>query len=253
MTDKDSQYIDDLWIAWKKYGDSEVANQLIAHYMYLVQYHVDRIIINLPDSVERNELKSLGLIGLYDSLHKFEPERKLKFDTYATIRVRGAIIDGLRKEDWLPRTLREQTKLIEKTMETLEQQLNRRPTASDIANQLDMERTEVESIINHALFSNVISVDQTIRNTESEDNMTIRDTIIDGNLMEPEQELIHNELKGQLVTSIQKLNENEQLVINLFYVEELSLTEIGVILELTTSRISQIHKQAIFKLKDILQ
>ncbi|HLR42407.1 MAG TPA: FliA/WhiG family RNA polymerase sigma factor [Pseudogracilibacillus sp.] len=253
MTEKDSQYIDDLWMEWKKHGDSEVANQLIAHYMYIVQYHVDRIIINLPDSVERNELKSLGLIGLYDSIHKFEPERKLKFDTYATIRVRGAIIDGLRKEDWLPRTLREQTKLIEKTTETLEQELNRTPTASEIAIALDMEREEVESIINHALFSNVISVDQAIKNTESDDNMTISDTIIDEDLMEPEQELVHNELKERLVESIQKLNKNEQLVINLFYVEELSLTEIGEILELTTSRISQIHKQAIFKLKDILQ
>lgn len=253
MAEKDSQYIENLWIEWKKQGKSETANQLIEHYMYLVQYHVDRMIVNLPDSVERDELRSLGMMGLYDSIHKFEPERKLKFDTYATIRIRGAIIDGLRKEDWLPRTLREQTKLIEKTIEVLEQELNRTPTSSEIAEQVNLDYREVEAIMNHALFSNVISVDQSLKGSETDENTTISDTIVDDESLGPEQELVHHELKAQLVENIKKLNENEQMVISLFYVEELTLTEIGEILDLTTSRISQIHKQAIFKLKDFLQ
>src|SRR5699024_4099948 len=108
----DSQYIEELWKIWANTQNDMIANELIEHYMYLVQFHVDRIGNTLPENIERSELKSLGLVGLYDALHKFDLNRKIKFDTYATIRIRGAIIDGLRREDWLPRGLSDQTKQI---------------------------------------------------------------------------------------------------------------------------------------------
>src|SRR5690625_4035499 len=116
-----SQDIDKLWSQWIDNRDEEAANKLIEHYMYLVDFHVERVASHIPASFDKNDLRSLGLMGLFDALNKFEPRRNLKFSTYATIRIRGSIIDGLRKEDWLPRSLREQTKRIEKVTNELEQ------------------------------------------------------------------------------------------------------------------------------------
>src|SRR5690625_660634 len=115
MKSENSKSLEYLWEQWSEQKDEQIANGLINHYMYLVHYHVDRIASYIPNSFDKNDLFSLGLLGLYDALHKFDMGRKLKFDTYATIRIRGAMIDGLRKEDWLPRTIRDQAKLIEQT------------------------------------------------------------------------------------------------------------------------------------------
>src|SRR5690625_2290004 len=142
-----SHHIDDLWHEWNKHKDEQAANELIRHYMYIVNFHVERIASYIPRTFDKNDLISLGLMGLYDALNKFDPERNLKFDTYATIRIRGAIIDGLRKEDWLPRALRDQSKKIEQTAEQLEQTLARKPSSEEIANQLNMKPEEVETVI----------------------------------------------------------------------------------------------------------
>src|SRR5699024_3329417 len=130
MQTKDSQEMQALWNSWINDQSEQAANALIEYYMYLVDFHVERISSYIPNSFDKNDLKSLGLLGLYDALNKFEPKRNLKFDTYATIRIRGSIIDGLRKEDWLPRTLRDQAKKIEKVSQELEQKLQRIPTAT---------------------------------------------------------------------------------------------------------------------------
>src|SRR5690625_5160331 len=131
MQVRDSHYIEELWRQWINHQSEQAANELIKHYMYLVQFHVERVASYIPDSFDKNDLKSLGLMGLYDALNKFEPDRNLKFDTYATIRIRGSIMDGLRKEDWLPRTLRDDAKKIDKASQELEQKLQRTPTAED--------------------------------------------------------------------------------------------------------------------------
>lgn len=218
--------------------------------MYLVDFHVERVANQIPDSFDKNDLKSLGLMGLFDALEKFEPSRNIKFDTYATIRIRGSIIDGLRKEDWLPRTLRDQAKKIEKTLEELEQKLKRTPTAADIAQELKMSPEEIETIISHSLNANLLSLDMTVRSDESEDAMAIATTIKDDDAVDPDHHVLFNEMQHELAENIKKLNKNEQLVISLFYFDELTFTEIGEVLQLTTSRISQIHKRALFKLNN---
>lgn len=253
MVHDNSQHIDDVWHLWKKYKDEQSANELIKHYMYIVHFHVERIASYIPRTFDKNDLISLGLMGLYDALNKFEPDRNLKFDTYATIRIRGAIIDGLRKEDWLPRTLREQSKKIEQASETLKQTLARKPTSKEIARQVNMTSDEVETIIMDTLFANVLSIDSIVHTTESGDNVSLSSTLKDDQMVAPEQFMLDTELNTDLIRGIKQLNENEQLVISLFYNEELTLTEIGNVLNLTTSRISQIHKRAIFKLGDILR
>src|SRR5690625_226601 len=252
MSANDSHYVQELWNNWVENSDDDTANRLMEHYMYLVQFHVDRVASYIPDSFDKNDLKSLGLMGLFDALHKFDPNRNLKFDTYATIRIRGAIMDGLRKEDWLPRTLREQTKKIEKVTEQLEQQLKRTPSSAEIGKELDMAPEEVETVISNTLFANIICIDKTLTTSESDEFATVSTTIVDEDSPSPDEHLLDTELKEDLVEGIKQLNEYEQIVISQFYVEELTLTEIGEVLNLTTSRISQIHKKAIFKLKNIL-
>ncbi len=129
-----------IWNEWIQNKNEDNTNQLIDHYMYLVQYHVQRIASNLPKSVQKEDLRSLGLFGLYDAILKFDPNRDLKFDTYASFRIKGAIIDGLRKEDWLPRSAREKVKKIDFAVEALEQQLQREVSAEEIAAHLKMKK-----------------------------------------------------------------------------------------------------------------
>lgn len=244
--------MNEIWIQWFEKRDEAAANELIAHYMYLVDYHVERVAGHIPDSYDKSELKSLGLIGLFDALQKFEPDRNLKFDTYATIRIRGSIMDGLRKEDWLPRALRDQVKKVDRTTQKLEQKLKRTPTSTDLAKELGMEREEIESIMSSALFANIVSLEATMQATDVGKRTEIAATIEDEQAISPHEHLLNDEIKIELAENIKMLNENEQLVISLFYQDELTLTEIGQVLNLTTSRISQIHKRAIFKLRNTL-
>lgn len=246
-----SSYEQKLWQQWEKQGSDAVINELIEYYMYLVNFHVDRISSNLPNNVSKDDIRSFGLLGLYDAINKFEMDRNLKFDTYASFRIKGAIIDGLRKEDWLPRTLREKTKRVERASQQLEQELQRLPTSLEISERVDMTEDEVESVVRDALFSNVLSIEEK-PNNGNEFNEGIGYTIPDEDAFHPEHELLSEELNVELMEGIRKLNKNEQTVISLFYNEELTLTEIGHVLDLTTSRISQIHKNSIYKLKNIL-
>lgn len=221
--------------------------------MYLVSFHVERIAVNIPHYVSREELESFALMGLYDALKKFEPDRELKFDTYASFRIRGSIIDGLRKEDWLPRLLREKTKQIEQVTQELTQTLQRIPEANEIAEKIGMTTEEVETIVSDSLFANVLSIDNQMNNDNDESGEGIGYEIPDKATITPDEHLLNIELKEELIEGIKVLNDNEKNVISLFYQEELTMTEIGDVLDLTTSRISQIHKNAIFKLRKTLE
>ncbi len=251
MNSKCSSYEQKLWHQWEKRANENDLNELMEHYMYLVHFHVERIASHLPNNVSRDDIKSFGLLGLYDAIKKFESERNLKFDTYASFRIKGSIMDGLRKEDWLPRTLREKTKKVDRTAQQLEQELQRIPTSVEIADKLDMTKEEVESVVQNSLFANVLSIEEKTK-TSDKFNEGIGYTIPDEHAYQPEQEMLEQELNLELAEGIKKLNKNEQMVISLFYNEELTLTEIGHVLDLTTSRISQIHKNAIYKLKNII-
>jgi len=242
-----------LWQDWLEYRDREAANQLIEKYMYLVNYQVERIRSTLPSSVSKDDLKSFGLLGLFDALKKFEPKRNLKFDTYASFRVRGAIIDGLRKEDWLPRSIRDKSKRIELAIQQLEQKLQRTPSAEEIATITGINAEEIETIMKDALFSNVWSLEEKPNDGTESSKEGVGYLLEDETAIAPDDNLLQAELQDELVEGIKNLNENEQLVISLFYQEELTFTEVGHILGLTTSRISQIHKKAIFKLRASLE
>ncbi|CDO02210.1 Sigma-28 [Oceanobacillus picturae] len=253
MTVNKSSHEQKLWHDWQTRKDNNAANELIQTYMYLVSYHTERISSHLPSSVNRDDVKSFGLLGLYDALKKFEPARDLKFDTYASFRIRGAIMDGLRREDWLPRSLREKTKKLEQLTHSLEQALQRMPTMEEIAEKAGLGVKEVETILNDSLFANVLSIEEKPKDGRSELKEGIGYAVPDETTVLPELNVLSNELKKELAEGISSLNENEQMVISLFYQDELSLTEIGQVLGLTTSRISQIHKKSIVKLRSTLK
>jgi RNA polymerase sigma factor FliA len=239
------------WNSWLIKKDSEAANELMRMYMHVVDYHTQRIAAHLPSSLSRDDVRSFGYTGLYDALQKFEPSRDFKFETYASFRVRGAIMDGLRKEDWLPRTVRDKVKKIEAVAASLEQSLERQPTSSEIAKQTGFSKEEVEEAVRDSLFSNVLSMDDKPAQPQKE-KQDAGYVLPDLKTPQPEDAIMQKELLHQLTDCIKLLNQHEQLVISLFYKEELTFTEIGHILELTTSRISQIHKRAIFKLRESL-
>ncbi|OMP68627.1 FliA/WhiG family RNA polymerase sigma factor [Domibacillus epiphyticus] len=240
----------DLWERWKKEKHPDDGDALVARYMPLVTFHSRRIASTLPKAVSREEITSFGLSGLYDALLKFEPSRDLKFDTYASFRIRGAILDGLRKADWLPRAAREKSKKIEAAVSKLEQRYLRTVTAEEVAEELGITADDVHDTMAEHFFSHVLSTDEQVNELDQQDGSGF--AIKDEKTMSPEDELVKHEQINELTAQIEKLTEKEQLVIDLFYKEELTLTEIGEILGLSTSRISQIHSKALFKLKQQL-
>ncbi|MBS4207599.1 FliA/WhiG family RNA polymerase sigma factor [Bacillus sp. FJAT-50079] len=239
------------WERWSRCRDADAGNVLVGRYMPLVTYHVQRIAVGLPRNISREELKSLGLMGLMDALNKFDFTRDLKFDTYASFRIRGAIIDGLRKEDWMPRSTREKVKKIEQAIERLEQRLFRHASPAEIAKESGYSEDEVYRALNEYLFANILSIDDQIQEQEDQDKQT--HVIKDEDSLSPEEQLIKNEWLEDLADVIETLTKNEQIVLSLFYKEELTFTEIGQVLSLSTSRISQIHSKALLKLRTILQ
>jgi RNA polymerase sigma factor for flagellar operon FliA len=241
---------DKYWDLWCKNHDSIAGDILVKKYMPLVDFHVQRIAVGLPRSVSKDDLKSLGLMGLLDALNKFDRSRDLKFDTYASFRIRGAILDGLRKEDWLPRGTRDKAKKIEAVYERLEQKYMRRVTAEEIATELHIQADDVYQTINENFFANLLSIDEQINDNEEDQQSFV---LKDDKSLSPDEQILKEEQLEELTQIITSLLEKEQLVLSLFYKDELTLTEIGEIMGLSTSRISQIHSKAIFKLRKLLE
>ncbi|MBS4189255.1 FliA/WhiG family RNA polymerase sigma factor [Bacillus sp. FJAT-49705] len=239
------------WQNWVNLRDAQAGDFLVRKYMPLVSYHVQRISVGLPKNVSRDDLRSLGMMGLYDALEKFDPNRDLKFDTYASFRIRGAILDGLRKEDWLPRNTREKAKRIDAAIEKLEQRLMRNASIQEISIELNMSEEEVQTVINEHFFANILSIDEKLNDQDEKEGQS--HIIKDDRADIPDEKIVKDEMIRELVETITYLNEKEKLVISLFYSEELTLTEIGQVMNLSTSRISQIHSKAILKLRNALK
>jgi RNA polymerase sigma factor for flagellar operon FliA len=241
----------ELWHQWIETRDPVAGDLLVKKYTPLVSYHVQRLSIGLPKNVNRDELKSLGFLGLVDALTKFDPSRDLKFDTYASFRIRGAILDGLRKEDWLPRGTREKAKKIESKVEELEQKYLRHVTAEEVARELKMSEEEIQQIMTEYYMANILSMDDHIKDQEEMDGKGYH--LKDERVPTPEEQVVKEELIQELSCEIARLSEKEKMVLSLFYQEGLTLTEIGEVLNLSTSRISQIHSKALFKLRNKLK
>ena len=240
----------ELWKEWKLHGSLEAKRALIESYLPLVDVVVNRLAIGLPRNVSKEELESHGVLGLIDAVEKFDPDRGLQFETYASWRIRGAVIDGLRQGDWVPRSLREKAKKIEDAYQHLEQQYLRSVTDAEISRYLKITEEEFHQILQEIAVTTVCSLEDPIKEEESETRMS---TLVDENAKNPEQAVNEQYLKEALASAIDKLTEKERMVVSLYYYEDLSLSEIAEVMSLTPSRISQLHSKAILRMKALLE
>lgn len=235
--------IEEIWKKYKSTSDTSCKQELIKEYVSLVKIVAGRMYNFYGGNVEFDELIGFGIFGLIDAIEKFELDRDLKFETYAQIRIRGSIIDNLRKLDWIPRSLRKKAKLIESTVKKLENKLSRKVNEEDIAKDLDMTVDEVCSVLGEISTFNLISLEDLI--------VTKGDYYLNNeSQITPEDKYANKEIKDILKDSVDSLPRKERMVISLYYFDELTYKEIGKVLDLSESRISQIHSKAIIKLKN---
>ncbi|NMA99979.1 MAG: FliA/WhiG family RNA polymerase sigma factor [Firmicutes bacterium] len=248
---KEQNRLDQLWERYKENGDLEAREQLLEEYIPLVKYVAGRLAMNLPSNVETSDLESFGFFGLLDALEKFDASRNIKFQTYATTRIRGAIIDGLRSLDWVPRSTRSKARQFEKEVFRLTNELGRNPTDQEVAAALDLSTDDYYALLTELKGINLFSLDETVASEQAGENLKILDLVEDSEML-PEQRIVEYENFEELASAVEQLSEREQLVLALYYHEELTLKEIGHVLEVSESRVSQIHTKAIMTLRSKL-
>jgi RNA polymerase sigma factor for flagellar operon FliA len=239
-----------LWQRYKSQHEREIRDRLILTYAPLVKYVAGRLGASLPAHVDESDLVSYGLLGLIDAIERYDPDRDVKFETYAITRIRGAIIDELRSMDWVPRSVRSRAREIERAIAQLEAALMRPPTDDEIAAKLGVSEEELDEALLEISRSSIAALDELWASpTGSGDAIALVDTLEDQTAPEPGSEIQQTELKELIAEAIAGLPEREKLVITLYYYEELTLREIGEVLGVTESRISQLHTKAILRLK----
>ncbi len=237
---------DKLWKSYSKKKSPEIKEALILEYVHLVKYVAGRLTLTLGQYVDFDDLVGYGVFGLIDAIDKFDYDKGFKFETYASLRIRGSIIDSIRKLDWVPRSIRTQVKELERANQKLEIELGRDPTEEELAKELNVSTSEVQEMIKKTSISSLISLD------EFSEQKGAQSETLGSNYYSPESELDKKEAKKVLLEALHTLTEKEQYVINLYYFDELTLKEISKILEVSESRISQVHSKAIFKLNNKL-
>lgn len=237
-----------LWEEYIKTRSAKIREELIIEYVGLVKIVAGRMGMYLGYTVEYDDLVGYGIFGLIDAIDKYELTKGVKFETYASLRIRGAILDQIRKMDWIPRTIRQKQKKLETTMQDLESQLGRAATNAELAAELEISEEELEELMGQISLSSLVSLDEYLE-------MGSEVRVEAGNQQkfdQPEQVVERQELKRLLAEAIDTLTEKEQRVIAFYYFEELTLKEISKILEVSESRVSQLHTKALRKMKERL-
>ena len=252
MSELATSEIDRLWEKYKASGDQRSRDQLIVHYSPLVKYVAGRVAVGLPQNVEQTDLASYGLFGLIDAIEKFDTSLGYKFETYAISRIKGNILDELRAIDWVPRSVRAKARQIEKAYAKLEGELKRAPTEDELADELDMSVTQLQTALSKISFVGVVALDDFVGGNDREAGATLGDQIADGGPA-PGDRIEDEETRRILGESINKLPEREKVVLSLYYYENLTLAQIGEIIGVTESRVCQIHTKAILQLRSRMQ
>ena len=239
-----------LWLEYRRSKDQHLRDRLILSYAPLVKYVAGRLGSGLPAHVDEGDLVSYGLLGLIGAIERYDPERDVKFETYAISRIKGSIIDELRAMDWVPRSVRARARDIERAIAELEARLGRAPTDEEIAEKLGVSQDELADSLTDISRSSIAALDElwTVSSTGG-DQIALIDTIEDTQGPEPQSALAETEMKEAIAEAIARLPEREKLVVTLYYYEELTLREIGEVLGVTESRVSQLHTKAILRLK----
>ncbi|MEW5821486.1 MAG: FliA/WhiG family RNA polymerase sigma factor [Cyanobacteriota bacterium] len=240
---------------WNSYyqnkNKTHLRETIILNYIHLVKYVVGRLVISLPVSISNDDLMGYGIEGLIEAVDRFDPQRGLKFETYAITRIRGAIIDNLRSQDWVPRGVRKRTKDLQEAITLLEQKLGRTPTESELSEALGVSKAKLAQLL--AESSNLLlSLDERKEDSVSQGGVSLIDTIVDKDSPDPQSEYEALELKNNLSKAIGSLPEREKMVIALYYHENMTLKEIGQVINVSESRVCQLHAQAIMRLRSKL-
>jgi len=244
----------DLWRRYKGQGDAGARERLVVAYSPMVKFVAGRLGAGLPSHVDDADLISYGLMGLIGAIERFDPSRGIKFETFAMTRIRGAIIDELRSLDWVPRSVRARAREIEAAQAKLEHELQRVPTEAELAARLEISEEELQTALLEIANSSVYALDELWTVSDSSgDQVSLLDTISDPRAEDPQESLDSSEIKDRLTEAIAALPEREQLVVALYYYENLTLREIGEVLGVTESRVSQLHTKAVMRLKSGLQ
>lgn len=231
----------------------EIREKLLLEYLPLVKSVAGRMALGFPKSVEVSDLVSTGFIGLSEALSNFDPSRGVKFETYAVPRIKGAILDELRSLDWVPRSTRAKSRGIEKAKVKLENKLGRNPTKWELAKVLKVSTKELLATLDDLSSSSMLSLDDMIYGDDDNRQIPRVETLKSTCTQNILSDLEKKELKAFIVSSVNNLTEQERLVISLYYYEELTLKEIGEVMNISESRVSQIHTKAVYKLRNMIK
>ena len=245
----DEKTEDELWLEYKKTRSPQLRDKFIRQYMPLVKYVAGKLAVGMAGSVEFDDLVGFGQFGLLDAIEKFDPGKNVKFKTYAVTRIRGAIFDELRQLDWVPRSVRQKSREIEDTIVDLESKLGRTATDAEIAEKMGVSEAEYQQTVMKVSGTSVLSLNDVWYSGNDNDHMSIGDSIESPSSLNPDVIVEREEIRKVIVEAINELPEKEKMVIVLYYHEDLTFKEIGQVLEVSESRISQLHTRANLRLR----
>ena len=243
---------DELWKIYRKSRNPDVRDYFVKQYAPLVKYVAGKVAIGMPHNVEFDDLVGFGVFGLFDAIEKFDPAKHVKFKTYAVTRIRGSIFDELRSIDWVPRSIRQKTREVEDTIRSLEARLGRAASDEEIADAMSMNLEEFQTLILKISSTSILSLNDVWYSGEEDDKISIVESIESPSSLNPDTIVEREEIKRVIVEAINELPEKEKKVLILYYYEDLTLKEIGHVLGVTESRISQLHTKAIMRLRSKL-
>jgi RNA polymerase sigma factor for flagellar operon FliA len=245
--------VDKLWQEYRKTHSGEIREKLVLRYVSLVKYVAGRLAIGLPPSVQADDLISSGILGLMDAIDKYDLERDTRFETYAVTRIRGAILDELRALDWIPRSTRQKARRLENVYVELENTLGRAATTEEVAKHMKLSTEALYGLLDEVRSTSLVSLDEFVQGKDGEGQTRLVDAVEDRESLDPSEQIDIGDLKEVMNGAILRLPPRERLVIALYYYEELTLKEIGSILNVSESRISQIHTKAVVRLRGKLR
>lgn len=243
--------MDDAWRRFKQANDQKAREVIIDNYAYLVKITAGRVVTNLPPNLEREDLHTAGAMGLIKAVDQFDPGRQVKFETYAIALIRGAILESLREEDWVPRSIRERAKSLERAFFAIEVETGVPATEQQVADRLGVSLDEMAKMVADTSRGSTLSLDDFILGGEGAENLHLSDVIPDDSAS-PVADAETREKIRQLGVAIDRLPERERLVIALYYYEGLTFKEIGKVLSVSESRVYQLHTQAVLRMRGYL-
>ncbi|MHC4064762.1 MAG: FliA/WhiG family RNA polymerase sigma factor [Planctomycetota bacterium] len=247
---KAAQATNQVWVKYKRTRSRSLRNMLMEKYLPIVKYNAERIAAKLPDEVENDDLISAGVFGLMDAIEAFDLSRGVKFETYCAPRIRGAILDELRSMDWVPRLVRNRAHKLAQATQSLEAELGRAPSEEELAGRVNLPRTEFDKLLRDATAIAVVSLSRKHYDSDSSREVREIDVLEDKRGRDPVSEIQKRDLKQLIVRGLSRA---ERLILILYYYEEMTMKEIGAALDLSESRVSQMHSAVLNRLKIQLQ